>query len=77
MAFVVFTEAIVQFPFPPLWAVMFFLMLLMLGLGSMFGTLEGVITSLHDMKLFPWLKKPILTGTLGATMSAHALRERM
>ena len=28
----------------------------------MFGTLEGVITSLHDLKLFPWLRKEILTG---------------
>uniref|UniRef100_A0A915Q1W2 Transporter n=1 Tax=Setaria digitata TaxID=48799 RepID=A0A915Q1W2_9BILA len=63
LAFVVFTEAIIQFPFPPLWAVMFFLMLLMLGLGSMFGTLEGVITSLNDSKLIN-LKKPVLTAIL-------------
>lgn len=63
LAFVVFTEAINQFPFPPFWAVMFFLMLLMLGMGSMFGTLEGVITSLNDSKLIN-LKKPVLTAIL-------------
>ncbi|VIO85870.1 Sodium:neurotransmitter symporter family protein [Brugia malayi] len=63
LAFVVFTEAINQFPFPPFWAVMFFLMLLMLGMGSMFGTLEGVITSLNDSKLIS-LKKPVLTAIL-------------
>ncbi len=57
-----FTQAMVEFPIAPFWAIMFFLMLLMLGLGSMFGTLEGVITSVSDLKLFPWLTKPILTG---------------
>ncbi|KAK0396663.1 hypothetical protein QR680_001804 [Steinernema hermaphroditum] len=63
LAFVVFTEAIVQFPFPPMWSLMFFLMLLMLGLGSMFGTLEGVITSLHDSN-FVRLEKPVMTAIL-------------
>lgn len=38
-------------------------MLLMLGLGSMFGTLEGVITSLHDSQIIN-IKKPIMTGIL-------------
>lgn len=52
----------VEFPVAPLWAILFFLMLLSLGLGSMFGTLEGVITSIYDLNLFTWLKKPILTG---------------
>uniref|UniRef100_A0AC35U747 Transporter n=1 Tax=Rhabditophanes sp. KR3021 TaxID=114890 RepID=A0AC35U747_9BILA len=63
LAFVVFTEAILQFPFPPVWAVMFFLMLLMLGMGSMFGTLEGVITSLNDSHLVT-VSKPVMTGIL-------------
>ncbi|KAL3112743.1 hypothetical protein niasHT_019717 [Heterodera trifolii] len=63
LAFVVFTEAILQFPFPPLWAVLFFMMLLMLGLGSMFGMLEGVITSLNDAKMIP-LSKPMLAAIL-------------
>ncbi|KHJ79103.1 Sodium:neurotransmitter symporter family protein [Oesophagostomum dentatum] len=66
LAFVVFTEAILKFPFPPVWSILFFLMLLSLGLGSMFGTLEGVITSLNDSHLIT-VTKPVLTGVLCAS----------
>lgn len=37
-------------------------MLLTLGLDSMFGTLEGALTSINDMMLFPKLRKEILCG---------------
>lgn len=62
MAFIIFTEAINQFPFPPLWAVLFFLMLFTLGADSQFGTLEGVISSLIDLKVLPQLRKEMLSG---------------
>uniref|UniRef100_A0A0K0FHA0 Transporter n=1 Tax=Strongyloides venezuelensis TaxID=75913 RepID=A0A0K0FHA0_STRVS len=78
LAFVVFTEAMIQFPFPPVWAFMFFMMLLMLGLGSMFGTLEGVITSLNDSHLIT-VPKPIISAVLcsiacsvGLVFTTHA-----
>ncbi|XP_059170241.1 sodium- and chloride-dependent transporter XTRP3-like [Physella acuta] len=64
LAFIAFTEAINQFPLAPLWAVLFFLMLLTLGLDSMFGTLEGAITSLNDMMLFPRVRKEVVCGTV-------------
>ena len=41
LAFILFTEAISQFPLPNLWAVLLFTMLLALGLDSQFGTLQG------------------------------------
>lgn len=63
MAFIIFTEAINQFPGAQFWSILFFLMLFTLGIDSQFGTLEGVVTSIVDMKLFPNLRKEILTGT--------------
>lgn len=60
LAFVVFTEAIISMPGSPVWSVLFFLMLLSLGLGTMFGTVEGVCTPLFDLGLK--VPKAVLTG---------------
>ncbi|XP_028813132.1 sodium-dependent neutral amino acid transporter B(0)AT2 [Denticeps clupeoides] len=48
LAFIAFTEAMTHFPASPFWSVMFFLMLVNLGLGSMFGSIEGIITPIVD-----------------------------
>lgn len=64
LAFIIFTEAINQFPGAPVWAVLFFLMLFTLGIDSQFGTLEGVVSSVSDMKLFPNMSKQMLTGLI-------------
>ncbi|XP_046465289.1 sodium-dependent neutral amino acid transporter B(0)AT3 isoform X1 [Neodiprion pinetum] len=64
LAFIIFTEAINQFPGAQFWSVLFFLMLFTLGIDSQFGTLEGVVTSIVDMKIFPNLRKEILTGVI-------------
>ena len=61
LTFIAFTEAIVRMPASPIWSVLFFCMLLTLGMGSMFGTLEGIITPFYDMKIVPF-RKEIMTG---------------
>lgn len=61
LAFIAFTEAMTHFPASPFWSVMFFLMLVNLGLGSMFGTIEGIITPVVDTFK---VRKEILTGEL-------------
>lgn len=62
LAFIVFTQAIVELPGAPFWAICFFLMLITLGLGSQFGTMEGVITTVFDMKIFRNISKSVLSG---------------
>lgn len=73
LAFIIFTEAINQFPGAQLWAVLFFLMLFTLGIDSQFGTLEGVVTSLVDMKLFPNLPKEYIVGVSHSYFSTSLL----
>ena len=48
LVFVVFPHALSQLPLPQLWAVIFFLMLVFLGIDSQFAMVEVVITSLTD-----------------------------
>ncbi|XP_048736323.1 sodium-dependent neutral amino acid transporter B(0)AT3-like isoform X2 [Ostrea edulis] len=64
LAFIAFTEAINQLPAAPVWSVLFFLMLLTLGLDSMFGMLEGVVTSVIDMNLVKNMRKDFVAAVL-------------
>ncbi|KAG8567794.1 hypothetical protein GDO81_013778 [Engystomops pustulosus] len=48
LAFIAFTEAMSRFPASPFWSLLFFLMLLNLGLSTMFGNMQGIITPLLD-----------------------------
>ncbi|XP_072302725.1 sodium- and chloride-dependent GABA transporter ine [Eucyclogobius newberryi] len=48
LVFVVYPQAFAQMPVPQLWAVLFFFMLLCLGLDSEFAMVEVMVTSLMD-----------------------------
>jgi len=64
LAFIVFTQAIVELPGAPFWAIIFFLMLLSLGLGSQIGILEGMLCTIFDIEYFrERIPKPYLTGS--------------
>uniref|UniRef100_A0A8C8IZK2 Sodium-dependent neutral amino acid transporter SLC6A17 n=1 Tax=Oncorhynchus tshawytscha TaxID=74940 RepID=A0A8C8IZK2_ONCTS len=58
LAFIAFTEAMTHFPASPFWSVMFFFMLINLGLGSMIGTMTGITTPVLDA--FPKIRKEFL-----------------
>ncbi|GCC29565.1 hypothetical protein chiPu_0008007 [Chiloscyllium punctatum] len=64
LSFIVFTEAIVNMPGPSqIWSILYFLMLLMLGIGSMLGNAAGVITPLSDMKIISkYLPREVMIG---------------
>jgi len=57
LTFIAFTEAMSTMDVTQLWSVMFFLMLLTLGIGSMLGTFEAVRTTVVDLNLLPFRKE--------------------
>ncbi|XP_061429432.1 sodium-dependent neutral amino acid transporter B(0)AT3-like [Lethenteron reissneri] len=65
LAFIIFTEAIVNMPGSQVWSVLFFIMLFMLGLSTMFGNIEGIINPLTDLGVIPKsMPKEAVTGVL-------------
>nr|CAD7412345.1 unnamed protein product [Timema poppensis] len=64
LAFIVFTQAIVELPGSPFWAVIFFLMLLSLGVGSQIGILEGMLCTIFDIELLKRIRKQYITASV-------------
>uniref|UniRef100_A0A8D0A4D9 Solute carrier family 6 member 18 n=1 Tax=Sander lucioperca TaxID=283035 RepID=A0A8D0A4D9_SANLU len=65
LAFIVFTEAVIEMPGSQIWAILFFVMLFSLGLSSMFGNIEGVLTPINDLKLVPkWIPKELRSSAV-------------
>ncbi|XP_035238309.1 sodium- and chloride-dependent GABA transporter 2-like isoform X4 [Anguilla anguilla] len=49
LAFIAYPQAVAMMPLPQLWAVCFFVMVILLGLDSQFVGLEALVTSISDM----------------------------
>ncbi|XP_060688335.1 sodium- and chloride-dependent neutral and basic amino acid transporter B(0+)-like [Hemiscyllium ocellatum] len=72
LAFVVYPEALAQLPWAPLWSILFFFMLLTLGLDSQFANFETIITVMQDQ--FPkFLRSRRLSLTTAVCMIFYFL----
>lgn len=49
LAFIAYPRAVAMMPFPQLWAIFFFIMIILLGLDSEFVGLEALATAISDM----------------------------
>lgn len=76
LAFIMFTEAVLSMPGSQVWAVLFFIMLFFLGLSSMFGNVEGVLSPLKDLKVVPsWMPDQVVIGEGRATQDVLLCRK--
>lgn len=63
LSFIVYTEAIKNMAVSQLWSVLYFFMLLMLGIGSMLGNTAAILTPLTDSKVISsHLPKEAISG---------------
>ncbi|XP_042281231.1 sodium- and chloride-dependent transporter XTRP3-like isoform X2 [Thunnus maccoyii] len=62
LAFIVYSEAIKNMPLSQLWSVLYFFMLLLLGMGSMLGNITAIITPLRDFKVISRMSNEMFNG---------------
>ncbi|XP_077382456.1 sodium- and chloride-dependent transporter XTRP3A-like isoform X2 [Festucalex cinctus] len=68
LAFILYSEAIQNMPLPQLWSVLYFFMLLILGLGSMLGNMTAITTTLRDLKILSKVSNEVFNGILSLIM---------
>ncbi|NXJ99562.1 SC6A7 protein, partial [Corythaixoides concolor] len=75
LAFLAYPEALSLLPGSPFWSVLFFLMLIALGVDTLLGNVEGITTAILDEvpALRDWRRKMALLGALCATFSLLGL----
>ncbi|NXV23710.1 SC6A7 protein, partial [Cepphus grylle] len=66
LAFVAYPEALSLLPGSPFWSILFFLMLLTLGVDTLFGNIMGITTAILDEfpALRDWRRKTAVLGVL-------------
>eukprot|EP00795_Rhopilema_esculentum_P000985 gene985-10758_t len=67
LAFMTFSDALLLMDGSPFWSALFFIMLILLGIDSEFGTLEAAISPIYELG---WVKmsKPLFTGICAFVM---------
>ncbi|XP_043941296.1 sodium- and chloride-dependent glycine transporter 1 isoform X2 [Protopterus annectens] len=73
LAFVAYPEALTLLPISPLWSVLFFFMLILLGLGTQFCLLETLVTAITDEIGSQWIIRRKTFVTLGVAIVGFLL----
>lgn len=68
-----YSEAIMNMPLPQLWSVLYFVMLLLLGVGSMLGNITAIVTPLRDFKIISKMSNELFNGKDEAYTLAFSL----
>lgn len=69
LAFIMYSEAIKNMPLSQLWSVLYFSMLLLLGIGSMLGNITAIITPVRDLKVVSWMSNELFNGKIDADIN--------